>query len=113
MTDADAENLCYRLIGTKGDAHNLFTLLNVKGMPPTNNHAEQALRLPVIFCKISFGGLSLHGAQAMAINLSLLTTAKRQNKNPIDLFKSLLLHGSNLPLEVLYDLRNIPTLDSS
>ena len=91
----------------------LFTFLKVNGMPPTNNHAEQALRLPVIFRKISFGSRSLHGAQALATNLSLLTTAKRQNRNPIDLFRHLLLHGPNTPLVALYDPENIPPFDSS
>ena len=59
------------------DGDNLFTFLEVPGMPPTNNHAEQSLRLPVIFRKITFGSQSLHGAQALAVNLSLAATAKR------------------------------------
>ena len=82
-------------------------------MPPTNNHAEQALRLPVIFRKISFGSRSLLGAQAMAANLSLLTTAKRQDRNPIELFRNVLLLGPDTPLAMLYKPDAIPPWDSS
>jgi hypothetical protein len=53
--------LCCR-IDPRRDAPNLFSFLEVAGMPPTNNHAEQSLRLPVIFRKITFGNQSLRGA---------------------------------------------------
>ncbi len=82
-------------------------------MPPTNIHAEQSLRLPVIFRKISFGSRSFHGAQALATNLSLLTTAKRQNRNPVDLPTDLLLHEADTPISDLYKPDNLPALDSS
>ena len=113
MADADAENLRQRITDPERDALRLFTFLKVNGMPPTNNHAEQALRLPVIFRKISFGSRSLLGAQATATNLSLLTTAKRQTRDPIALFKDLLLRGPNIPVSALYDPANIPPVDSS
>jgi hypothetical protein len=113
LADHDAENLRMRITHPTRDGPNLFTFLEVNGMPPTNNHAEQALRLPVIFRKISFGSRSLLGAQAMAANLSLLTTAKRQQRDPINLFKTLLLQGRLTPLSTLYDPANIPTIDSS
>jgi transposase len=113
LADHDAENLRTRITHPSRDGPNLFTFLIVNGMPPTNNHAEQALRLPVIFRKISFGSRSLFGAQAMATNLSLLATAKRQQRDPIQLFKTLLLHGRLTPLSTLYDPANIPTIDSS
>ena len=102
-----------RLTDPKRDAMNLFTFLEVNGMPPTNNHAEQALRLPVIFRKISFGSRSLLGAQTLAVNLSLLTTAKRQNRNPVDLLKTLLLRGADTPVSDLYDPGNVPLINSS
>jgi hypothetical protein len=91
----------------------LFSFLEVNGMPPTNNHAEQSLRLPVIFRKISFGSRSLLGAQAMAANLSLLTTAKRQDCNPVELFQNILLHGSDTPITDLYKPSDVPVWDSS
>jgi len=113
LADADAENLRNRITDPKRDALNLFVFLKVNSMPPTNNHAEQALRLPVIFRKISFGSRSLRGAQALASNLSLLTTAKRQHRNPVDLLKALLLRGCDTPLAALYDPDDLPPTNSS
>ncbi|MCK5803503.1 MAG: IS66 family transposase, partial [Lentisphaeria bacterium] len=113
LEDADAENLRKRISDPKRDAQNLFTFLAVNNMPPTNNQAEQSLRLPVIFRKISFGSRSLYGAQTLAVNLSLLTTAKRQDRNPVDLLKNLLLHGGNTPRATLYKPNNMPAWDSS
>ena len=113
LADADAENLRQRITDPARDARNLFTFLEVNGMPPTNNHAEQSLRLPVIFRKISFGSRSLHGARALATNLSLLTTAKRQGRDPIELFRNLLLNGPDVPLTMLYNHAAIPAWDSS
>jgi transposase len=113
MKDADTENLRKRLTDPKRDALKLFTFLKVNGMPPTNNHAEQALRLPVIFRKISFGSRSLFGAQSLAVNLSLLTTAKRQQRDPVDLFNTLLLQGLHAPLDAIYNPAFLPKFDSS
>ena len=113
LADADAENLRNRLIDPKRDALNLFTFLEVNGMAPTNNHAEQSLRLPVIFRKISLGSRSLLGAQALAANLSVLTTAKRQGRHPIELLKTLLLQGVNTPISDLYDPDAITAWNSS
>ena len=102
LRDADAENLRQRITDSQRDGNRLFTFLEVNGMAPTNNHAERALRLPVIFRKISFGSRSLEGAQNLAVNLSLLGTAKRQKIDPINLFKSLLIHGDNTPTNILF-----------
>ncbi len=113
LDDADAENLRQRITDPERDGERLFTFLQVNGMPPTNNHAEQSLRLPVIFRKISFGSRSLTGAKATASNLSLLTTAKRQDHDPIDLFKTVLLQGSDTPLDSLYQHDAIPACNSS
>ena len=73
-------NLCDRLLSPKRDAKKLFTFLKRPGMPPTNNHAERALRGPVISRKISFGSRSETGAHAFAVLASLLGTARRQNQ---------------------------------
>lgn len=82
-------------------------------MEPTNNHAEQALRLPVIFRKICFGSRSAEGARNLAVNLSLMGTARRQNRDPIDLLKTVLLSKEKTPLETLYHPENLPSIDSS
>ena len=107
LADADAENLRQRLTDPKRDAPGLFSFLEVAGLPPTNNHAEQSLRLPVIFRKISFGSQSLRGAQALAKNLSLITTAKRHNRDPLELIKTVLLKAGDTPLDMLYDPENL------
>ena len=83
------------------------------GMEATNNHAEQALRLPVIFRKTSFGSRSLSGAQNLATNLSLIGTAKRQGKDPMEPIKNLLLDGKNTSPETLYEIENFRTFDTS
>jgi hypothetical protein len=97
-----AENLRQRLIDPKRDASRLFTFLEVNGMPPTNNHAEQSLRLPVIFRKICFGNRSPQGAQTLSVNLSLIVTAKRQQRDPLLFLQTLLLHGPTIAQPFLY-----------
>jgi hypothetical protein len=113
LADADAENLRQRLTDPKRDAPNLFSFLEVAGLPPTNNHAEQSLRLPVIFRKITFGSQSLRGAQALATNLSLITTAKRHGRDPLELIKTVLLKADDTPPDALYDPGILPKSDSS
>jgi len=56
----------------KHDAKKLFTFLTRPVMSRTNNHAERALRKPVISRKTSFGSRSDSGAHAFAILASLL-----------------------------------------
>ena len=102
LKDKEAENLRQRVSDPTRDWPRLFTFLEVNHMPPTNNLAEQALRLPVILRKITFGSRSLFGAQNMAINLSLLDTAKRQERCPINLLKSVLLNGSKTSIHELF-----------
>lgn len=109
MGNAEAENLRQRLTDPKRDAPNLFTYLDFEGMPPTNNHAEQSLRLPVIFRKITFGSRSDEGAQALAVNLSLLTTAKRNGQDPLAMFASVHRHGADTPATALYGAGNNTT----
>jgi len=72
----------------------------------------QSLRLPVLFRKFSFGSRSSTGAQATASNLSLLTTAKRQNRDPIALFRNILLHGTDTPRSEIYAPAKLPPCNS-
>ena len=113
LKDKEAENLRLRVSDPTRDWPRLFTFLEVSYMPPTNNLAEQALRLPVILRKITFGSRSLFGAQTMAINLSLLDTARRQERCPISLLKSVLLNGSKTSIHELFSPGSIETIDSS
>lgn len=83
LTHPKTINLSSRLLDPKRDAKKLFTFLTRPGMPPTNNHAERALRGPVLARKISFGSRSDAGANAFAVLASLLGTAKRQKQSAI------------------------------
>jgi transposase len=99
----EAENLRQRLLDPKRDYHRLFTFLSINRMPPTNNYAEQTLRHPVIFRKLIFGNRSLQGAHTMAVNLSLIHTAKCQDRDLITLLKTTLLSGHNAAADFLFN----------
>lgn len=91
-----------RLLSAKRDARKLFTFLTRPGMPPTNNHAERALRGPVLSRKISFGSRSIAGARAFSVNTSLLGTARRQNRPPIPFLRTLLTGSAAAAHAALY-----------
>ena len=95
-------NLRNRLLDAKRDARKLFTFLVRPGMPPTNNHAERALRGPVISRKISFGSRSSSGAAAFSVLASLLGTAKRQQRSPVSFLHTLLTTNTAAARAALY-----------
>jgi hypothetical protein len=72
------------------DWKKLFTFLRIKGVEPTNNHAERSLRFLVIMRKICFGTRSPAGTQSHGILASLLQTAKLQGKSAIQFLIQLL-----------------------
>ena len=90
LTNQTAETFCLRLLDPKREYDRLFTFLTVPGLDPTNNHAEQALRSPVIFRKICFGTRSPEGSRSHSVLPSLLLTAQRQNHHPLRFFRTLL-----------------------
>jgi hypothetical protein len=59
----------------------LFTFLEVKGVEPTNNAAERALRTAVQWRKICFGNRSRSGELATARLLTVTQTCKRQRRH--------------------------------
>jgi len=83
-----AETLRDRIMNKDHDK--LFTFLRIKGVEPTNNHAEQSVRFMVIMRKISFGTRSQAGSLSHSIMPSLLQTAQRQGKDPIQFLVTLL-----------------------
>jgi len=89
FSDENAENLRQRLSDPKREYHRLFVFLDYPGVEPTNNHAERALRKLVIFRKICFGTRSSQGSYSHSVLPSLLSTAIRQGKHPIDFFHTL------------------------
>jgi len=96
-------NLRDRLLSPKRDAKKLFTFLTRPGMPPTNNHAERALRSPVLARKISFGSRSNVGAHAFAVLASLLGTARRQNQPLLQFLYTLLTADTSAAQAALFD----------
>ena len=79
----------------------LFTFLEIPGIPKDNNHAERMIRPNVIFRKISFQNMSKNGARAHETLMSLLQTLRLQDKNAITFFKTAYLRhrkGNPSPL---------------
>ncbi len=62
----------------------LWTFVYVEGIEPTNNKAEQALRTAVIWRRTSFGSQSQGGSEFVARILTVLTSLKAQQRNPLD-----------------------------
>lgn len=59
----------------------LWTFVDVDGVEPTNNGAEQALRHAVIWRKLSFGTQSASGSQFVERLLTVIETCRRQHRN--------------------------------
>jgi transposase len=87
LDHAAAETLRVRVM--EKDRDKLFTYLRVKGVEPTNNHAERSLRFLVIMRKICFGTRSPAGSESHGVLASLLQTAKLQGKNAIEFLTKL------------------------
>jgi transposase len=60
---------------------NLWTFVEVEGVEPTNNAAEQALRQAVIWRKLSFGTQSAGGSRFVERLLTVVETCRRQKRN--------------------------------
>lgn len=83
-----AETLRSRLVPGAREYQEVFAFI-LFGGPPTNNHAERALRPLVIFRKACLGSRSRTGSENVTIFSSLAQTAKLQNGNVLDLFQEL------------------------
>ena len=86
----------------------LWTFVYVQGVEPTNNVAEQALRTVVIWRRTSFGSQSQGGSEFVGRILTVVSSLKAQQRNPLDyltkacLAKRLgLLPPSLLPLTLM------------
>jgi hypothetical protein len=88
---------------TGADQRLLFTFLRRPGVPPTNNHAEQALRYLVIFRKICFGTRSESGLKTHSILPSLVQTARRQGIHPRRFLQTLLTADTATAQAALYN----------
>src|SRR4051794_34046065 len=61
----------------------LFTFLDLPGVPFDNNHAERILRPAVIVRKNSYANGSESGAETQAVLMSVFRTLKRRGHNPV------------------------------
>jgi transposase len=61
----------------------LWTFVEVEGVEPTNNAAEQALRHAVIWRKLSFGTQSASGSRFVERLLTVVETCRRQRRNAL------------------------------
>jgi transposase len=59
----------------------LWVFVDVEGIEPTNNAAEQALRHAVIWRKLSFGTQSASGSRFVERMLTVIETCRRQKRN--------------------------------
>lgn len=91
---------------TRGLAHNLlkvwpalWTFADRRGVQPTNNHAERALRGAVIYRKLSLGSQSEHGERRIERLLSVSTTCRLQRRSLFEYLGELLTaHARGDPL---------------
>ena len=74
-----------RLTGMCDELHrgraNLWTFIDFKGIGPTNNDAERALRHAVIWRKLSFGTQSAAGSRFVETMLTVIETCRQQHVN--------------------------------
>jgi hypothetical protein len=95
-----AEKLRRRLIGPEQKL--LFTCFRRRGVPPTNNQAEQSLRPVVIMRKVIQGTRSEKGLENHSVLRSLFETAKRQGKKAQRFFLDLFTHNTVEAQAALY-----------
>ena len=96
-----AQTLRSRLLPGKREYDEVFAFVKFGG-PPTNNHAERALRPLVIFRKVCLGSRSRKGSENVTIFSSLAQTAKLQSGNVIDLFQALFQGSPELAYDEIF-----------
>ena len=80
----------------------LWTFAERRGVQPTNNHAERALRAAVIYRKLSLGSQSQTGERRIERLLSASTTCRLQRRSLFDYLSELLAaHARGDPLPTL------------
>ena len=59
----------------------LWTFLRVEGVEPTNNHAEQQVRHPVLYRMVSLGTQSILGSLFVGRMMTVVSTRRKQRRN--------------------------------
>ena len=87
-----AECSCKKTAGTcrklLGQESSLWTFVWVAGIEPTNNDAERVLRHAVLWRKSSGGTDSEAGSRFVERMLSVVATARQQNRNVLELLRA-------------------------
>lgn len=78
----------------KNQGNNLLTAILHDGVPLTNNLAERQIRPAVVVRKISGGSRSNEGAEAFAVNFSVIQTIRMRNQPLIPTLQNLLLKST-------------------
>ena len=97
-----AETLRKRLIPKAREYQEVFAFIEWRG-PPTNNHAERALRPLVIFRKVCLGTRSSEGSENISVFASLTQTAKLQGADLLELFSTLLTGNAAQAQDVIFN----------
>lgn len=79
-----------------------LTFLDNPGVSPTNNLAEQALRVIVILRKLTFGSRARAGAKRLGTMMTVIETTKRQGKKVLKFLATLLTMSSNEARRAMY-----------
>jgi len=103
LFDQKALALQHRLSAADKDKPRLFTFLKHPHLQPTNNQAERSLRGMVIFRKICMGTRSPGGSHTHGVLPSLLLTAQRQGRHPLDFFETLFGSKTQTAQAALYN----------
>jgi len=103
LIDQKALALQHRLSAADKDKPRLFTFLKHPHLQPTNNQAERSLRGMVIFRKICMGTRSPGGSHTHGVLPSLLLTAQRQGRHPLDFFETLFGSKTQTAQAALYN----------
>ncbi len=98
---AKAETLRLRLLPESREHWQLFAFI-LHGGPPSNNHAERAVRPLVIFRKVCLGTRSGTGSENISIFTSLAQTASLQGAHLIDMFRALFRSSPNPAQEAIF-----------
>jgi transposase len=86
----DARRIATRLVKHEGE---LTRFLWDDAVEATNNPAERALRPAVVMRKITGGSRSRRGARATAVLMSVLRTARQQNRPLFETIRTLLMNA--------------------
>jgi len=88
----------------------LWIFTREKGIEPTNNAAERAIRPAVLWKKRSFGVESDRGARYAESMLSIWMTCRRNGVNPVKFLNELVCNSrSNAPVPGIFTLPTLPS----